>query len=65
MDKLTLVRRIESINQELLEVCDSVMDAETGTEEYDALVAVSNAILYLENYLYPTFATDADEDICH
>jgi hypothetical protein len=41
------------------------MDAETGTEEYDALVAVSNAILYLENYLYPTFATDADEDICH
>ena len=65
MDKLTLVRRIESINQELLEVCDSVMEAEMGTEEYDALVAVSNAILYLENYLYPTSATDADEDICH
>ena len=65
MDKLTLVRRIESINQELLEVCDSVMEAEMGTEEYDALVAVSNAILYLENYLYPTFAADADEDICH
>jgi len=65
MDKLTLVRRIESINRELLDVCDLVMDAEMGTEEYDALVAVSNAILYIENYLYPTSATDADEDICH
>jgi hypothetical protein len=65
MDKLTLVRRIESINQELLEVCNVVMDAEMGSEAYEALVAVSNAISFLENYLYPTFATDADEDIFH
>lgn len=63
MDKLAIAREIETINQKLLDLCYKLIGAEPGTEEAEALNAVANAILPLENYLYPDAYTDTDEDI--
>lgn len=63
MDKVELVREIEEANRALLNICYSLMGAEPGTEEAEALNAVSNAIMFLENYLYPEIASWSDEDI--
>lgn len=62
MDKVQIAREIETINEQLLELCNKLMGAEPGSEEAEALNAVADAILPLENYLYPDFYTESDED---
>jgi len=63
IDPLNIARSIEAINKQLLDLCNELIDAEAGTEQAEALDAVANAILFLENYLYPEWSTDLDEDI--
>ena len=63
MDKVQIARKIETITEELLSLVDELIGAEPGTEESEALCAVANAILFLENYLYPDMATLIDEDL--
>lgn len=63
MDKVELRSDIEQATRTLLNICYSVMDAEPGTEEAEALNAVSNALMFLENYLYPEIASWHNEDI--
>jgi len=63
MDKVQIAREIETINEELLQLIDKLIGAEPGTEQAEALNAVANAILFLENYLYPDLATAIDEDV--
>ena len=63
MDKVQFVRELETINSQLLKLCYELMGAAPGTEEAEALDTVSDAIMCLENYLYPEVATWSDEDI--
>jgi hypothetical protein len=63
MDKVELVRLLEEANAKLLLILSDLMDSEPGTEEAEALNAVANAVLCLENYLYPEDFTWSDEDI--
>jgi hypothetical protein len=39
------------------------MGAEPGSNQAEALNAVADSIMYLENYLYPESATWSDEDL--
>jgi hypothetical protein len=64
MDELKITREIETINKQLLDLLDKLMGVEQGTEDSEALNAVANAVLFLENYLYPESATWFDEDLC-
>ena len=64
MDKVQFARELEAINSQLLKLCYNLMGAEPGTEEAEALDTVADAIMCLENYLYPEVATWLDEDIC-
>jgi hypothetical protein len=64
MDNVKIAREIETINELLLKLCYDLMGAEPGSEEAEALNAVADAILPLENYLYPEIATWANEDLC-
>ena len=63
MDKVKIAREIETINEILLNFCYDLMGAEPGSDEADALNAVADAIMSLENYLYPEVATWSDEDL--
>jgi hypothetical protein len=63
MDKVQVARDIETINKQLLDLCNELMGAQPGTEQAEALNAVANAIMFLENYLYPEYHTDLDEDL--
>ena len=61
IDKLQMVREIEEANRTLVNICYSLMGAEPGTEEAEALNAVADAIAVLEQYLYPESRwSDAD-----
>jgi len=64
MDELKITREIETINKQLLELLDKLIGVGQGTEDSEALNAVANAVLFLENYLYPESATWFDEDLC-
>jgi hypothetical protein len=63
MDQITLTRKIEAANRQLLEINDYLMGVVDRGETYEAFKAVTSAILALENYLYPDYATGVDEDI--
>ena len=54
MDKEALVRYIEDLNIELLQLCKTLKDSDTRSEQFEAFIAVKNASHFLESYLYPT-----------
>ena len=62
MDKVEFVREIEEANRTLVNICYSLMGAEPGTEEAEALNAVADACNILELYLYPD-SRWSDDDV--
>lgn len=62
IDKMQMVREIEEVTRTLVNICYSLMGAEPGTEEAEALNAVADACNILELYLYPD-SSWSDNDI--
>lgn len=63
MDKVDIAREIETINGLLLDLCYKLIGAEPETEQAEALDVVADAIMSLENYLYPDATVWSDEDL--
>jgi hypothetical protein len=61
IDKVQMVVDIHRANKDLLGILNRLMGAEHGTEESEALFAVSNAVAILEEYLYPESRWSDDE----